>query len=113
VTRLTIVETGARQWTLGEPIGSGGFGQVYAATSNDRKEAVVKLVPKRGGASRELLFADNLRTVPNVLPVFETGETADSWALVTRLSPSWESAAGGHGERDGAVRAGGIDVAGW
>jgi hypothetical protein len=25
----------------------------------------------------------------------------------TRLSPSWKSAAGGHGERDGAVRAGG------
>ena len=38
-----------RPWTLGERIGEGGFGEVYAATTDD-VSAAVKLVPKIPGA---------------------------------------------------------------
>jgi hypothetical protein len=42
----------AREWVIGEVIGVGGFGRVYAVTSDD-EEAVAKLVPKDpGGRSR-------------------------------------------------------------
>lgn len=54
-----------RTWTLGDSIGSGGFGRVYVAASGD-DEAVVKLVPKDPGAQRELLLANDLSGVPNV-----------------------------------------------
>jgi serine/threonine-protein kinase len=73
-----------REWELGAPIGAGGFGQVYAAALVDDPSAgpfVVKLVPKAPGAQRELLFA-NLGSARNVVPIIESGETDDSWALV-------------------------------
>ena len=73
-----------REWELGEPIGAGGFGKVYAATlANDPSAGsfVIKLVPKAPGAQRELLFA-NLGNARNVVPIIESGETDDSWALV-------------------------------
>jgi serine/threonine-protein kinase len=68
-------------WTLGERIGGGGFGQVFAARSEAREEAVAKLVPKAPGAEREMLFV-NLGVVRNVVPVIDSGETDDAWALV-------------------------------
>lgn len=74
--RLTL----ARKWVVGEMIGAGGFGRVYAVTS-DGEEAVAKLVPKDPGADRELLFLD-LVGVRNVVPVIDRGETADEWVLV-------------------------------
>jgi eukaryotic-like serine/threonine-protein kinase len=70
-----------KTWTLGEQIGGGGFGAVYAAKSANHDSAVVKLVPKAPGAERELLFAD-LTGVRNVVPIIDQGETEDSWALV-------------------------------
>jgi eukaryotic-like serine/threonine-protein kinase len=69
-----------REWTLGERIGGGGFGKVYAAVSNG-EHAVIKLVPKTPGADRELLFVD-VKGVRNVVPVIDSGEYEDSWALV-------------------------------
>jgi eukaryotic-like serine/threonine-protein kinase len=69
-----------REWMLGERIGGGGFGKVYAAASNSER-AVVKLVPKTPGADRELLFVD-VKGVRNVVPVIDSGEHDDSWALV-------------------------------
>jgi eukaryotic-like serine/threonine-protein kinase len=71
-----------REWILGHRIGGGGFGQVYAATSTDGETAaVVKLVPKAPGATRELLFV-NLDGVRNVVPIIDSGQTMDNWALV-------------------------------
>jgi len=70
----------AREWVVGEVIGAGGFGRVYAVTS-DGEEAVAKLVPKDPGADRELLFID-LGDVRNVIPIIDSGETADEWVLV-------------------------------
>jgi serine/threonine protein kinase len=69
-----------QEWILGEPIGSGGFGRVYAAKSAAR-EAVAKLVPKAPGAERELLFED-LAEVPNIVPVIDSGATDDAWVLI-------------------------------
>jgi eukaryotic-like serine/threonine-protein kinase len=73
----------AREWDLGERIGGGGFGQVYAVTSPDPAvgPAVAKLVPKAPGAQRELLFV-KLDGVRNVVPIIDSGETDDHWVLI-------------------------------
>jgi len=70
-----------KEWTLGEAIGSGGFGRVYLASAPGEKPAVAKLVPKDPGAQRELLFVD-LAGVRNVVPVLDSGETSESWVIV-------------------------------
>jgi serine/threonine protein kinase len=71
----------AREWTLGERISEGGFGQVYAAKSSDNESAVAKMVPKARGGQRELLFV-NLAGIRNVVPIIDSGETDDSWVLI-------------------------------
>ena len=78
-TKGTIIKLSC-DWTLGDQIGQGGFGKVFAASSGDT-EAVVKLVPKDPGAERELLFVD-LGDARNVIPIIEHGEYGDSWVLV-------------------------------
>jgi hypothetical protein len=70
-----------REWLLGDRIGAGGFGQVYAATAVDGEAAVVKLIPKTPGADRELLFVE-LRGVRNVVPIIDSGDAGTSWAIV-------------------------------
>ncbi len=70
-----------REWVLGKLIGGGGFGKVYEAEASDGTVAAIKLVPKAPGADRELLFIE-LDDVRNIVPVIESGETDDSWALV-------------------------------
>jgi len=74
------VARGEREWQIGERIGRGGFGQVFAATSGE-DEGVIKLVAKDPGADRELLFAD-LDGVPNVVPVWDRGECGGYWFIV-------------------------------
>ncbi|HET9654882.1 MAG TPA: serine/threonine-protein kinase, partial [Kineosporiaceae bacterium] len=56
-------------------------GQVYEATDASGSAAAVKFVRKVPGAERELLFVD-LPGVRNVIPVIDSGETADSWVIV-------------------------------
>lgn len=68
------------EWVLGERIGRGGFGQVYAAKSRSGLDGVVKLIPKAPGAQREMLFAD-LTEVRNVVPIIDQGETDEYWIL--------------------------------
>jgi len=59
---------------------AGWVGQVFTARSaND--SGVIKLVPKDPGASRELLFVD-LQDVPNVVPVWDSGEHNGFWFIV-------------------------------
>jgi serine/threonine-protein kinase len=69
-----------RDWEIGEQIGEGGFGRVFAASANG-EEAVAKFVPKQPGAARELLFVD-LGPARNVIPVIDHGESEESWVLV-------------------------------
>lgn len=70
-----------RRWALGQQLGKGGYGRVFAASAEDGTAAAVKLVPKEPGASRELLFTD-LDGVRNVVPVLDSGETADDYVIV-------------------------------
>ncbi|MDE2902564.1 MAG: serine/threonine-protein kinase [Chloroflexota bacterium] len=70
-----------RNWRIEHQIGSGGFGLVYAARSDEDMAGVVKFIPKAPGAERELLFED-LDGVPNVIPILDKGETSDCWLLV-------------------------------
>jgi serine/threonine protein kinase len=70
-----------QEWNVGARIGSGGFGQVFAAENHDGLKAAVKLVPKAPGANRELLFVD-LKDVRGVVPIIDNGEDDDHWVLV-------------------------------
>ncbi|WP_088319480.1 serine/threonine-protein kinase [Kineosporia sp. R_H_3] len=69
-----------RLWKIGERLGGGGFGDVFAATC-EGAEAALKLVRKLPGAQRELLFVD-LGATRNVVPVIDQGETDDAWVIV-------------------------------
>lgn len=70
-----------RAWQLGTQLASGGFGKVFEAKADDGKAAVVKLVPKAPGASRELLF-EELSGLPNIVPIVDSGEWDDYYVLV-------------------------------
>lgn len=71
-----------RLWRVGEPLGGGGFGQVWSAASDEyEREGALKLVPKAPGADRELLFVD-LEDARNVVPIIDRGEYGDNWVLV-------------------------------
>ena len=78
---MTVVTISGRQWILGDLLGDGGFGQVYAAQTNG-EHAAIKIVPKAPGANRELLLAGDLTSVQQVVPVLGIGETADSWCIL-------------------------------
>ena len=73
-----------REWHLGTRIGGGGFGEVFRGESGGF-QAAIKLVPKALGAERELLFVD-LQDARNVVPIIDSGETDDAWALVMPLA---------------------------
>ena len=74
-----------RTWKLGSELDSGGFGRIYNAQADDGSPAVVKLIPKDPGASRELLFED-LSGLPNIIPILDTGEWEDQYVLVMPLA---------------------------
>lgn len=67
-------------WILGDRIGGGGFGAVYAASSGGR-ECAAKLIRKLPGTDRELLFVD-LGGIRNVIPIIDSGEHEDFLVLV-------------------------------
>ena len=70
-----------RPWKLGRELDSGGFGHVHEAQADDGSPAVVKLIPKAPGASRELLF-EELSGLPNIMPILDTGEWDEYYVLV-------------------------------
>jgi serine/threonine-protein kinase len=71
----------ARVWQIGNPLASGGFGRIYEAKGDDSSAAVVKLVPKAPGASRELLF-EELSGLPNIIPILDSGEWKKYYVIV-------------------------------
>jgi len=70
-----------KEWVVGARIGGGGFGAVFEAEDTAGEKAAVKLVPKKPGTEREMLFTD-LDGVRNVVPVIDRGEHEDQWVLV-------------------------------
>lgn len=75
-----IIELRAR-WPLGDALRQGGFGRVYETVAEDGSLAVIKLVPKAPGASRELLF-EPISGLPNIVPILDSGEWRDYYVLV-------------------------------
>src|SRR5258708_2358902 len=70
-----------RKWTIGPEITKGGFGRIYEAQDENGLQAVIKLVPKAPGASRELLF-EPVSGHPNIIPILDFGEWGDYYVLV-------------------------------
>jgi serine/threonine-protein kinase len=60
---------------------SGGFGRIYEAKDENGQPAVIKLVPKAPGASRELLF-ESLSEHSNIIPILDSGEWENYYVLV-------------------------------
>jgi len=74
-----------QEWELGDQFDSGGFGKVFMAKASDGPTAVVKLVPKKPGASREMLFV-SLSGLPNIIPILDSGEWKEYYVLVMPLA---------------------------
>ena len=70
-----------RQWSVGEQVGSGGFGRVHVVESDGVAPHVAKFIPKDPGAGRELLFP-RLSGLRNVVPVADTGAWEAYWVIV-------------------------------
>lgn len=70
-----------RKWNLGSEIANGGFGRIYEAQDENGSQAVIKLVPKSPGASRELLF-EPVSGHPNIVPIWDAGEWENFYVLV-------------------------------
>ena len=70
-----------RQWSVGEQVGSGGFGRVHVVESDGVAPHVAKFIPKDPGAGRELLFP-RLSGIRNVVRVADTGEWEAYWIIV-------------------------------
>lgn len=68
-------------WQRAGRIGGGGFGDVYAASSDLTQDGALKFVPKDPGAERELLFVDLPGNARNVVPIIDFGETPSHWVL--------------------------------
>jgi eukaryotic-like serine/threonine-protein kinase len=71
----------SRKWQPGAELLKGGFGRIFAAEAEDGSQAVVKLVPKAPGASRELLF-EPVSGLPNIMPILDSGKWRDYYVLV-------------------------------
>jgi eukaryotic-like serine/threonine-protein kinase len=72
------------EWEIGPELGSGGFGQVRQARSDDVSNAVAKFVPIDPGADRELLIGDALMAagLSHVVPVLDSGQVLDEYVLI-------------------------------
>lgn len=68
-------------WDSNTPIGSGGFGKVYAAFGPGTDQLAAKVVPKAEGATREQLIAHDAPTSSHVVPILYVEETPDSFVL--------------------------------
>ncbi len=73
-------------WTLGIHLGSGGFGRVYQATDRVGAQVAVKLVEKKLCGDRELLIANDVTGVRNVIEVLDSGEDGNDYVLVMPLA---------------------------
>ncbi len=89
-----------REWILNDRIGSGSFGYVYGARTEDGATGAVKLVRKEPGSDRELLFV-SLDNAPNVVPIIDTGEYDQYHVLVMPLA---EGSLKDHLDKSGALQ---------
>lgn len=69
------------KWKIGQEIVRGGFGKIFETEDENGSQAVIKLVPKDPGASRELLF-ESISSYSNIIPILDSGEWRDYYVLV-------------------------------
>lgn len=68
-------------WDSSKSLGSGGFGEVYAAYGPNTDQLAAKVVPKAQGSTREQLIAQDAPDSPHVVPILHVEETADFFVL--------------------------------
>ena len=76
-----VVQLGQKAWRIGELLGKGSFGEVYAAAGPDKEQAALKFVPLDPKAARELDVWRDVSDLPNVLPLWDEGEW-DDWRVL-------------------------------
>ena len=64
------------KWKIGQEIVRGGFGKIFETEDENGSQAVIKLVRKEPGASRELLF-ESISSYSNIIPILDSGEWRD------------------------------------
>ncbi|WP_103341290.1 protein kinase domain-containing protein [Amycolatopsis sp. CA-126428] len=69
-----------QEWSLGDLIGRGGYGEVFEARSAAGERAAAKFILRQPGADRELLF--DLPQVRHVVPIVDRAETPTHFVIV-------------------------------
>lgn len=77
----TLVQLEQKVWRIGELLGKGSFGEVYAATGPENEQAALKFVPLDRKAAREFDVWRDASGLPNVLPLWDEGEWDDQRVL--------------------------------
>ena len=77
----TLVQLEQKAWRVGEPLGKGGFGAVYAAAGPDNEQAALKFVPIDPKAARELDVWSDLGDLLGIIPLLDDGEW-DQWRVL-------------------------------
>jgi serine/threonine protein kinase len=80
----STVELSSGVWKLGEPLGRGGYGEVYCGHRGEEL-AAIKFVPKSTGVPREVLL-EIPKDARNVVPITDTGEDGDNWIIAMPLA---------------------------
>lgn len=80
----------ANRYTLHHPIGSGTYGQVYAAYDEVRDRQVAIKILRTSRASSLIRFKNEFRTIsgirhPNLVRVHNLGRDGDTWFIVMEL----------------------------
>lgn len=79
----SVVVSSGQRWELGEQLGEGGAGHVYAATCGASEPHAIKLVPRATKAiPREFRVANDLGNRANVLPMYDMGKTDTHLAML-------------------------------
>ncbi|MFF5230747.1 serine/threonine-protein kinase [Dactylosporangium sp. NPDC000521] len=78
----TVVTIGAQRWSLGDKLGQGGGGAVFAALSDDGVSGAVKFVVKTGEVPRDNVIERPSGRLRNILPIWACGEYGPWWVFV-------------------------------
>lgn len=81
VSAGTVVRLKQKAWHIGELLGKGSFGEVYAAIGPENEQAALKFVPLDRKAVREFDVWRDASGLPNVLPLWDEGEWEDQRVL--------------------------------
>lgn len=89
-TNLKPGDSLSDRYTLGRVLGTGAFGQVFAAWDRQRSKSVAIKVLKNTSPTALLRFKREFRSIseirhPNLVRVFELGREVDTWYIVMEM----------------------------